>query len=425
MVWYTVVFLTEDAEYPSCGIPESLMTPPAEGQSFLTYISLHDASHSDTKINHKLSENEKAIFLSALYRIYEDQREMIDLLHSQTNDVRSRWIEDCHLETVPTAHCVRFQLILAPNRANKDSGHKGVSIDYQQGIVQEFDGNGNGFNFHRIDPNELLMAISMNAHDLDAKWFDEKMSGFRCIDWHSTRSYHGFHAVILNKFAIGNYSGLFVPHLWNDHGQYLDFESLLIGIQFLNLWPSNSSMRIGFNSIGAFASVNHLHFQFWDIGDQRLPIELTPKKSLSVRAMGRIAINEIDTRYYPLHGFEYKLNVDRDDAIYSDLDHMARSMFFCIEWLQREDISFNMLLVPGHPFSIFLIPRQTQSTFDDFTEFKTKPGFPEMSGQLILVNEMEWNDMTVETVWNTWRQRIDIGDKRWDEIKQECLSMDM
>ena len=51
-------------------------------------------------------------------------------------------------------------------------------------------------------------------------------------------------------------------------GYHTLFFTLLVGIQFLNLFPKDSKMRIGFNSLGAFASVNHLHFQFWNIGPE-------------------------------------------------------------------------------------------------------------------------------------------------------------
>ena len=122
--------------------------------------------------------------------------------------------------------------------------------------------------------------------------------------------------------------------------------------------------------------------------------------------MGRIAIDEVDHRYYPLHGFRYRLNVDLENAIYSDLDHLARSLLFCIEWLQRTDIAFNMFMVPGHPLSVYLIPRQSQSAFDDFTDFVTKPGFPELSGQLIMVEEEEWNEMTIKVFLNIVNDHI-------------------
>ena len=366
---------------------------------------------------------------------------MIDLLHSESSGntadsvpIRSRWIRDCHFEPIQTApngqsHCIEFQLVLAPKRANRDRQHRGSTIDYQRGIVQEFNGKDGGFNFHRIEPNELMMAISLNAHRLDAdsmmKWGDDKMAGFRCIDWHSTRSYHGFNALILNQFATGNHSGFFVPNLWSDHGQYLDFSSLLIGLQFLSLWPSDSAMRIGFDSLGAFASFNHLHFEFWDIDGEGLPVEGAPATALSVRAMGRIAIHELDDRYYPLHGLRYRVHVDSDDALFSDLDHLARSILFCVEWLQREDIAFNVLMVPGHPLTVFLTPRQTQSAFDRATDFEIEPGFGEVSGRLVFGDEAEWSQMTVDRVWTALRQRVSIEDGRWEEIKREYLSMDM
>ena len=69
IVGYTVIFLTEDTEYPLCGIPESLQTPPADGEAFLTFISVHDASHSEIKLYHKSSENEKTRFWNQILTV--------------------------------------------------------------------------------------------------------------------------------------------------------------------------------------------------------------------------------------------------------------------------------------------------------------------------------------------------------------------
>ena len=246
VIIYTTIFLTEDKEYPFCELPESLLIP-TEDQTYLTYIYPRDVGSMSSKINNKYTKNEKIIFYSTLKQLYNEQRMTIDLLegHPQSlntknlNDIQYRFIEDCQFpalqNTENPSHCIKFQLVYASNRANKDNGHKTKHIDYKQGIVQEYDATNEHFNFHKIDPNELLMAISLNAHDFDnqgnvKKFFgvlrefvgldnseveemqnDENIGYFSCIDWHSTRNHHGFHAVFLNKYSIGNYSGLLVP----------------------------------------------------------------------------------------------------------------------------------------------------------------------------------------------------------------------
>ena len=153
------------------------------------------------------------------------------------------------------------------------------------------------------------------------------------------------------------------------------------------------------------------------------------QKSLGTKGMGRIKVNEIDYDYYPLRGLQYEMNMDsvsENNALYSDLEHMARIIFFCIEHLQRNDIAHNLMMVPGYPFRIFLVPRKMQSALDEFDGFATKPGFPEVSSHLMLIHENEWNDMTVEQVWNTWRERISIDDEaQWKDILKECLTIDM
>ena len=441
--------MTEESEYRICDVPESLLFP-TEHQTYLTYIYPRDASsNDDAKMNDKRTERERETFVSTLKTLYNEQH------RTDTDSIRYRLIEDCHFEEIRNApnpnHCVKFQLVLAPNRANKDSGLSAdgsIAFDYHDGIVQEYDESNKAFNFHKADPKELLMAISLNAHSLDEgantnsirSWFhflrsliasesprETETASFGCIDWHSTRKSHGFHAVLVNKYAIGNISGLFVPDFWRNHGQSLQFETVLIGLRFLSLFPKQSGLRFGFNSLGAFGSVNHLHLQFWSIKDEALPIEQTPRKQLAVKGMGRVRIDEIDRDYYPLHALQYQLTAEYNDSVLSDLHSLAKCIYFCIEYLQQRDIAYNLVMAPGHPFSVFLVPRQTQSAFDRFADFKTKPGFPEVSSHLILSDEHQWNTLTVTQIWRHWTERIDIGKdpKKWNDIKQECLSMDM
>ena len=84
------------------------------------------------------------------------------------------------------------------------------------------------------------------------------------------------------------------------------------------------------------------------------------------------------------------------------------------------------MMVPGFPFKIFLVPRKNGGVFEEVVRFKTFPGFPEISSHLMLIDEDEWNEMTVNEVWETWRERMSIDDdNEWNDILKECSMMDM
>ena len=42
----------------------------------------------------------------------------------------------------------------------------------------------------------------------------------------------------------------------------------------------------------------------------------------------------------------------------------------------------------------------------------------------MMTKEKEWKDMTVDKIWNTWRQKISIDEDKWKEIKKECIMTD-
>ena len=168
--------MTEDKEYPICELPESLLIPSDDQQSYLTYIYPRDITNNYNQIHNKFSQSEKIIFYSTLKQLYNEQRITIDLLEGNKpiiHNIQYRFIEDCNFpplqNTENPTHCIKFQLAYAANRAHKDSGHKKVSIDYSAGIIQEYDTSNKHFNFHKINPNELLFAISLNAHDFEGK----------------------------------------------------------------------------------------------------------------------------------------------------------------------------------------------------------------------------------------------------------------
>ena len=94
------------------------------------------------------------------------------------------------------------------------------------------------------------------------------------------------HAVTLNRFPLSRDSGLLLPFLSARRPQVLRADALAVAVDFAaaglrraaHLQPN--SLRVGFNSLAAGASVNHLHFQFWRSPAERLPVEAAERVAL-------------------------------------------------------------------------------------------------------------------------------------------------
>ncbi len=93
------------------------------------------------------------------------------------------------------------------------------------------------------------------------------------------------HAIIVNKAPICPYHCLFVPWINGREvekegivkikklEQRMTVEALGLGLRLLDMYDD---LVVGFNSVGAAASVNNLHLQmffkeFW-IGEQEMPV---------------------------------------------------------------------------------------------------------------------------------------------------------
>eukprot|EP00039_Didymoeca_costata_P010676 m.144431 g.144431 ORF g.144431 m.144431 type:complete len:273 (+) comp14922_c0_seq1:58-876(+) len=132
--------------------------------------------------------------------------------------------------------------------------------------------NKSSFHFGKVDKGEILFKLQVEG----PKGFRIPKSSFLCTQ----RSYSkDSHYVLINRYPLGPYSGLLTPYLYEFRNQRLTIDALMIGISFAK---GLSHIRVGFNSLGAGASVNHLHFQFWSIGqgDEALPCETASRVAI-------------------------------------------------------------------------------------------------------------------------------------------------
>lgn len=57
---------------------------------------------------------------------------------------------------------------------------------------------------------------------------------------------------------------MLIPHIFECLPQRIDHESFLLALH-MAAEAANPYFRLGYNSLGAFATINHLHFQVLDI----------------------------------------------------------------------------------------------------------------------------------------------------------------
>ncbi len=169
-----------------------------------------------------------------------------------------------------------------------------------------------------------------------------------------------------------------IPERMERHNQYVDNKWLKFAWDFLNS-ANDPNLRIAYNSLGAYASQNHLHFQgFYVTEELAPPIEQTID-STDIDQIGKGSLK------WPIpHCLVFKGN---DESV-------VTNAYQYIERIVKKakanpyTIAFNFYIKPG---SITVIPRKHQSTCVEHLngegKFSTGPAWIEMLGTWIIPKE--------------------------------------
>ncbi|XP_071041783.1 GDP-D-glucose phosphorylase 1 isoform X1 [Parasteatoda tepidariorum] len=140
---------------------------------------------------------------------------------------------------------------------------------------------------------------------------------------------------IINVSPIEECHCLLVPGLENGLPQVLNINSLRLAVESL-LISNDRYLRVGFNSLGAYASVNHLHFHLYYLR-YNLYLENAP--------VNHLIGNCYELVQYPAEGFTFQVQ----DA--SEVVETMKSVMKLIDFLIKEEIPHNLFFTRGKSFT--------------------------------------------------------------------------
>ena len=260
------------------------------------------------------------------------------------------------------------------------------------------------FNFNKASDNETLLQI---------------------VDNEDT------HKILVNVSPLMYGHGLLVPWCEQCRPQQLTCEPIELAVKLLRKCIGTSSFCIGFNSLGAFSSVNHLHLHILFPseldheargkplmeGRTNFPIAYAPSKRHVTSCYDGIdcTVNELDWMV-PCFSFQSK----DDNSL-----HKAVSRF--VKYLFNKRIPHNVLFIQeqdnkdGTPIiRCIVIPRQHQDNFD-----KDKHGFNaalgEISGMLIARTKNHFDAFDEQEVVRLMRNFVACKDDILADIISELM----
>lgn len=272
-----------------------------------------------------------------------------------------------------------------------------------QSIQEKF--NANQFNFNKINPKEVLFQMMRSAsgsvlvsnpkcmggghhHVLQESMTCE--SGVRTLHTVVPASGSKGTLVVINVSPLEFGHVLFIPDPSLCLTQILTYDLMRFGLEAI-LLSAHPGFRVGFNSLGAFASVNHLHLHGFYL-DQELLIESSSSQSLC-RDLNLHLLTS-----FPAPGF--MLYTDG-----SDLASVAQNVCQVTDYFVSKDIAHNMFATrgsePGRVTSrkgIRVIVWPRKSCFGAKEESAFNVALCELAGHLPMKNQEDFRAATEESV---------------------------
>ncbi|XP_050355774.1 GDP-D-glucose phosphorylase 1 [Nymphalis io] len=267
----------------------------------------------------------------------------------------------------------KYLLQLNPNRQSKRRYPEEIND-----ICQPFDEK--RFNFTKVSKEEILFTFKENGEEDN-------------------------HAVLVNVSPISKYHSLLCPSIYKCLPQVITKESLKLVIDLM-LLAQDRNLRIGFNSLCGFASVNHLHYHLF-IEKQNLPVE--NEKCIKIKG----PLFKFDDSY-PVTAFCFE--------VYHGCENIDE-IFILLNHLLRKSIAHNIMITRGDPIEascdvirVVVWPRKSSLGAKLLLAFNV--AVCELSGWFPIYNTEDFKNLQEENLENELRKwRIDNFDELCEELK--------
>ncbi|KAM4749023.1 GDP-D-glucose phosphorylase 1 [Rhinophrynus dorsalis] len=272
-------------------------------------------------------------------------------------------------------------------------------------IQQKF--NSRQFNFNMIKPEEILFQMSRSsAENADEECIDQG-SGYNNVEPSMSskcKSNSTLVAINISPLEFGHV--LFIPDPSLCLPQILTQDLMWFGLESV-LLSSHPGFRVGFNSLGGFASVNHLHLHGFYL-DHELLIESSCSKPLVPEINFHLLTD------FPAPGFFFYTDG-------KDLEYVAQNICRVTDFLVGKNIAHNLFVTRGSkPGSmrwsearegVRIVIWARKTCFGAKEESAFNVALCELAGHLPIKNQEDFNSLTEETVIHIINQYLMTDDE--------------
>ncbi|XP_077998020.1 GDP-D-glucose phosphorylase 1-like [Glandiceps talaboti] len=274
-----------------------------------------------------------------------------------------------------------------------------------QSVSQPF--NPDLFNFMKIKDHEIIIELYPKQLMNDEAIVNGEVEVSHDVSTSTNRN-----IIIINVSPLEHCNVLIVPSV--DHGlpQVLTPNAIKLALDTI-LISAHQGFRIGWNSLCAFASVNHLHFHAYYL-DKELAIESATTKPVYG------GCHEIDG--YPTRGFAFQLEEGQ-------VTELARLVYKVTSYFHSNEIAHNMFITRGTVFChdshsnkrtvrVYVWPRRP--SYGAKTEDAFNIAVCELAGHLPIKVESEYDTMT-ENEASRILHEASLSEEEFTNIKEQLV----
>jgi len=243
-------------------------------------------------------------------------------------------------------------------------------------VCQAFDTK--KFNFTKAKQDEVLFQFEMSVDDFTSCYEENKI----------VESNASFVYINISPIEYGHV--LLVPKVLKCIPQQMSTECLLTALH-MSVEVHNPCFKFGFNTLGAYASINHLHFQGYFL-NAPFPVERVETEYLSVfseRGNKDLRVSKLVD--YPVRAFVFELG--------SDLKELAREVSLACNKLELKNIPYNLLIVDCGA-RVFLFPqkfdenKRLNAIPEEILDTQVNPACFEIGGHMVMKRKEDYENLT-------------------------------
>ncbi|KAL8463984.1 hypothetical protein ACS0TY_033792 [Phlomoides rotata] len=269
-------------------------------------------------------------------------------------------------------------------------------------VLQPFDES--KFNFTKVGQEEVLFQFEASEDD-EVHFYPNAP-----IDVDNSPS-----VVAINGISIEYGHVLLIPRILERLPQRIDSESFLLPLH-MAVKAGNPYFRLGYNSLGAFETINHLHFQAYYLA-MLFPIEKAPSKQITVTSNG-VEISDITS--YPVRGLIFEGGNTLEDYSMS-----SRVLAFPSKRITFHIMFSLLILGNGFPFptgedtyTLCYAEKQALGKVSyELLGTQVNPAVWEISGHMVLKRKEDYEEACEQNAWRLLPE-VSLSEERLQEVKE-------